>query len=75
MKVELRITKNSTSIYAGAHDISDSDSFGKACADAWSALCQQRMGKEPSIGALFEHIDDNVLDQLNGAHISLNKVP
>ena len=75
MKVELRITKNSTSIYAGTHDISDSDSFGKACADAWSALCQRRMSKETSIGALFEHIDDNVLDQLNGAHISLNKVP
>ena len=74
MKVELQITKNGTSIYAGAYDVADAESFGKACADAWSKLRQEQLGKESSIGALFEHIDENVLDQLNGAHISLEKV-
>jgi len=74
MKVELRITKNGASIYSGAYDIVDADSFGEACADAWSKLLQQRLAEEPSIGALFEHINDNVLDQLSGAHISLDKV-
>jgi len=74
MKVELRITKDGTSIYAGAYDVADAESFGKACADAWSKLRQQQLREESSIGALFEHIDDNVLDQLNGAHISLEKV-
>lgn len=74
MKVELRITKNGTSIYAGTHDVADADSFGKACADAWMALRRERLREESSIGALFEHIDDNVLDQLNGAQISLEKV-
>ena len=74
MKVELQITKNGASIYAGAHDIADADSFGKACADVWSKLRQERLSQESSIGALFEHMDDNVLDQLNGAHISLWKL-
>jgi len=74
MKVELRITKNGTSIYAGAYDVADAESFGKACADAWSKLRQEQLREESSIGALFEHIDDSVLDQLNGAHISLEKV-
>ena len=75
MKVELRITKSGTPIYTGTHDISDSDSFGKACADAWATMCQHRMSKEASIGALFEHINDDMLDQLNGAQISLRKLP
>ena len=74
MKVELRITKNGTSIYAGAYDVADAESFGKACADAWSKLRQEQLREESSIGALLEHIDDSVLDQLNGAHISLEKV-
>jgi hypothetical protein len=73
MKVELRITKNGTPVYTGVYDVADGDSFGEACADAWSKLRQKRLGEESSIGALFEHIDDNVLDQMNGAHISLNK--
>ncbi len=46
MKVELLITKNGASIYSGAHDISDAESFGKACADAWSKIRQDRLGHE-----------------------------
>ena len=73
MKVTLRITKDGISIFAGTYDIADADSFGKACADAWLKLQQERLDKESSIGALLEHINDNVLDQLNGAHISLDR--
>lgn len=73
MKIELRVTKDGTSIYTGVHEVFDAESFGKAWADAWLALRQERLGKESSIGALFEHIDDGVLDALNGADISLRK--
>jgi hypothetical protein len=78
MKVKLRITKHGTSLYAGAYDVADADTFGKACADAWSKLRQEQLSKESSIGALMEHLeghllDHNGLDQLNGAHISLEK--
>jgi hypothetical protein len=56
MKVQLRITKNGTPIYAGAYDVADADSFGKACADAWWQLRQRQMERESSIGALMEHL-------------------
>ena len=38
MKVKLQISKNGTSLYSGAYEIADAESFGKACADAWSQL-------------------------------------
>jgi hypothetical protein len=73
MKVKLRIKKDGTLLYAATHDVADADSFGRACADAWSKLRQQQLDQETSIGALMEHLDGNVLDQLNGAHISLER--
>jgi hypothetical protein len=73
MKVQLRISKNGTAIYAGAYDVADAESFGKACADAWWKLKQRQMQRESSIGALMEHLDSGVLDQLVGARISLDR--
>jgi len=73
MKVRLRIVKNGASIYAGEYDITDADSFGRACADAWHKLRRWQMEQESSIGALMEHLDEGVLDQLYGAHICLDK--
>jgi hypothetical protein len=45
MKVKLQINKAVASIYEGAYDISDAESFGKACTDAWAQLVQRRMGQ------------------------------
>jgi hypothetical protein len=73
MKVELRITKDGVSVYSGRYDIADAESFGLACADAWASLRRRQMENESSIGALMEHLDNNVLDQLNGATITLAK--
>jgi len=73
MKVKFRVTKDGTSLYAGDHDVVDADSFGKACAEVWRKLRQQQMAKETSIGALIEHLDSGVLDQLSGARISLER--
>ncbi len=73
MKVKLRIAKKETLLYAGIYDVADADSFGRACADAWSKLRQRQLEQETSIGALMEHLDTGVLDQLSGAHISLDR--
>ena len=73
MKVKLRITKNGTSLYAGVHDVSGAESFGKACADAWWKIRKEQSRRETSVGALMEHLDDDVLDRLNGAHINLER--
>jgi hypothetical protein len=73
MQVRLRITKDGSLLYEKNHEVSDAGSFGAACADAWVKLRERRLGQATSIGALMEHLDDNVLDQLSGAHISLHK--
>ncbi|MGP0092403.1 MAG: hypothetical protein ACLPKB_20955 [Xanthobacteraceae bacterium] len=73
MKVKLRITKDDVLLHAGVYDVADADSFGRACADAWSKLRQAQLDQESSIGALMEHLDGNVLDRLNGAHLSLER--
>ena len=73
MKVRLRITKAGTSIYEGVYDVADAEGFGNAFADAWWKLKQQQMEKETSIGALMEHLERDVLDQLEGASITLEQ--
>lgn len=74
MKVKLQIHKAGVPIYTGIHDVTDADSFGKACADAWSNLQQKQVEKESSIGALYEHLADNVMNQLDGANISFDRM-
>ncbi len=73
MKVTLEIVKHGGSIYTGAYDVFDAQTFGNACADAWLKIRRQEMEKETSIGALMEHLETNVLDRLNGAQINLQK--
>ena len=73
MKVKLQIEKHGAPIYAAVYEIMDAESFGSACADAWAKIRQQQMEKETSIGALMDHLPTSVLDQLNGAQISLEK--
>jgi hypothetical protein len=76
MKVRLQISKNGTPVYEATCDVSDAESFGKACADMWWKVRQGKMDKESSIGALMEHLDEDVeemLAQFDGCRISLKK--
>ncbi len=74
MKVKLRLSKNDAALYEGTYDVSDGESFGRACADVWSHLREQRLANASSIGALFAELDERLLDELYGADISLSKV-
>ena len=74
MRVKLKICKNDGVLYEGIYDISDAKSFGAACAHAWNQLREQRLAKTTSIGALFDALDERLLDELEGAEISLSKV-
>jgi hypothetical protein len=73
MKTVLRIHKDGAALYEGIYDVSDAESFGNACADAWTRLREQRLAKARSIGALFDALDERLLDELYGAEISLSK--
>lgn len=72
MKLKLRIKKHSALLYSGTYEISDADTFGKACADAWHNLQREQLAKETSIGALMDHLESGVLNQIVGAHISFD---
>ena len=73
MNVKLSIRKNDSSVYERIYDISDAESFGRACADAWTQLREQRLAKTTSIGALYDVLNDELLDGLLGADIRLSK--
>ena len=74
MKIKLEIAKAGTSLYAGSYEIEDAESFGKACSDAWQQLQRAQLNRETSIGALMEHVNDSVLDQLDGSSITVSSV-
>jgi hypothetical protein len=71
--VRLQITKNGRSLFSGTYDISDAANCGEAFADMWTKLRQKQFDQETSIGALMDHLDDDVLDLLDGARIRLEK--
>lgn len=73
MKIKLRVTKADAVLYEGVHDIQDAESFGAACGEVWEHLRSQRLEKATSIGALYDVLNDDVLDLLQGTKINLDK--
>ena len=73
MKVKLRIRRSGSSLFEGTYEVTDSDSFGRACADAWDQIRTHRLDKASSVSALMEMLNQNVLDELQGAEITLSK--
>ena len=74
MKIRLQVAKDGTSLYAGAYEVEDAQSFGEACSDAWQQMQQAQLNRETSIGAVMEHVNDSVLDQLYGSTITIARV-
>ena len=73
MKIKLRIERGGASLFEGTYDVTDADSFGLACADAWEQIRTRRLDKASSVGALMEMLHQNVLDELQGAQITLSR--
>jgi hypothetical protein len=75
MKVKLSISKGrGTPIYEGVHEISDAETFGRAFADVWAQLHERRLQSTTSIGALIEVLNEDVVEDLNGARIEMEKL-
>jgi hypothetical protein len=71
MKVKLRVKKKGALLYEGVHEIIDEDSFGAAFAKVWQYVRQKRLEATSSVGELMDIINDEVLEQLQGAEISI----
>jgi len=67
----MTFSRNGRPLYTGVWDLSDAEHFGRACAAAWEKIKSDQMAKETSIGAVMEHLHDDVIDQLNGIQINL----
>jgi len=74
MKAQLQITKNGAVLHSGVYEIDNADDFGKACASVWTALRERQLNQETSIGALMEHFDRSVIDQLTNAQMTVTAV-
>ncbi|MFA9443515.1 MAG: hypothetical protein ACERIG_07950 [Hyphomicrobium sp.] len=73
MKVRLRIKKHGALLYEGVHEIIDQDSFGAAFADVWRTVRERQLEKTTSIGELMDKLNDETLEQLQGAEISIQR--
>ncbi len=72
MKTRLRIQRDGSPLFEGTYEVTDADSFGRACADAWEQIRTRRLEKASSVGALIEVLNQTVLDELQGAEITLS---
>jgi hypothetical protein len=73
MKIRLEIRKNGRTVFESVLDATDAESFGTSWADVWNALSRQSAEATASIGTLYERLNERVVDQLNGAEISLTR--
>ncbi len=73
MKLKLQVEKDGTSLYESIYEVADADGFGKACADAWNKLRERRFASATSIGALYETLDERLIDGLQGMKIIVTK--
>lgn len=74
MKVKLQAMKGASCLCEGTYDVSDGESFGKACANLWMQVEGYRLRSTTSIGATYEIMSESVLDQLDGAQILVTRV-
>ncbi len=73
MKVKLRIKKKGSLLYEGEHEIIDQDSFAAAFAKVWQGVRERRLEATTSVGELMDIINDEVLDQLHGSEINIER--
>ncbi len=74
MKMKLRIEKRGKPLLDRIYDITDAESFGNACADAFNKLHADGMARATSVGEVFEEINSYALGELQGATIRLSRV-
>ena len=74
MKVPMSVRKAGALVYDDGHEIVEAESFGAACAEAWSRMQARRLGATDSIGALMEALGENELEELDGAEFTLRKL-
>jgi hypothetical protein len=74
MKLKLSIRKEGAVLYEGVHEVIDAETFGRAFAAMWTQMQDRRLQETTSIGALMEVLNEDLVDQLNGAQMRLEEL-
>ena len=74
MKLKLSIRKEGVVLYEGVHEVIDAETFGRAFAEMWTQMQDRRLQETTSIGALMEVLNEDLVDQLNGAQMRLEEL-
>jgi hypothetical protein len=74
MKLKLSIGKKGVVLYEEVHEVIDAESFGRVFADVWTRMQDRRLQKTTSIGALMEVLNEDLVEELNGAQIGLERL-
>ena len=74
MKVRIKLTKHQEVVYEGIHAATDAAAFGAAFTAVWDALHARRMEQSTSIGELMSRIAEDVLDDVDGATITIERL-
>lgn len=74
MKIRLIIQKNGVVLYEGLHEIFDAETCGRAFAGLWAQMEDRKLQKTTSVGELMEVLNEDVLEELNGAEIRIEKI-
>lgn len=74
MKAILQIKKDGNALFEGVIEVGDAAGFGKAWEDVWTVLHQNSLDAATSIGALYDRLNEGVLDQIDGAQINLRRL-
>jgi hypothetical protein len=72
--MNLQLKKGNALLYEGAHEVTDADSFGKALAQAWTSVRDDRLSRTTSIGQLMELITDETVAEISGAELIMTKI-
>ena len=73
MRIRLCIKKHGGLLYEGVHEVIDQESFGAAFSDVWRAVRERQLEKTTSIGELMDILNDETLEQLQGAEIGIER--
>jgi hypothetical protein len=74
MRLKLSLRKEGAVLYEGVHEVIDAETFGRAFASVWTQMQDRRLQKTTSIGALMEVLNEDLLEELNGAQIGLKEL-
>ncbi len=69
MRMKLELTKGGRAVTAGEFEVSDSESFARACAELWMALERRGFERTSSIGEFMERAGESVARELDGSSL------